>query len=123
MDHSKLDIAVFGMGCFWSPDSLLSAQVGVIRTRVGYAGGTQENPTYTSIGSHTETVLIEFDSNQISYSELLKLFWDNHHYRTSGRKNQYSSRIFYTTENKEKKLKTQKLKKKKRRKLPLKFRS
>lgn len=98
MDQVKLNVAAFGMGCFWSPDSLLGGKEGVIRTRVGYAGGARENPTYTNIGNHTETVLIEYDSNKISYSKLLELFWNNHHYSTSGKKNQYASRIFYTTE-------------------------
>lgn len=100
MGQEKLQTTAFGMGCFWGPDALFGAYEGVIKTRVGYAGGAKENPTYKDIGDHTETILIEFDSEKISYPELLELFWDNHPYSYSRKmgKNQYASRIFYTGE-------------------------
>jgi peptide-methionine (S)-S-oxide reductase len=50
----------------------------VLRTRVGYAGGTTDKPTYRSIGDHTEAIQVEFDPDRISYAELLKVFWANH---------------------------------------------
>jgi peptide-methionine (S)-S-oxide reductase len=50
----------------------------VVRTRVGYAGGTLEDPTYTNLGDHTETLQIDFDPEVITYEELLKIFWDSH---------------------------------------------
>lgn len=97
MKQDNLMTAAFGMGCFWGPDALFGSKKGIIRTRVGYAGGVEENPTYSSIGNHTETILVEFDPEIISYSELLEIFWENHHYTTKGRNKQYASRIFCTS--------------------------
>jgi peptide-methionine (S)-S-oxide reductase len=51
---------------------------GVVRTRVGYAGGTTENPTYYNLGDHTESIQIEYDPAVISYEELLDVFWASH---------------------------------------------
>jgi len=98
MNPNKPQIAAFGMGCFWTPDALFGAEEGILRTRVGYAGGIKENPTYGNIGDHTETILLEFNPEKISYSKLLEIFWDNHHYSTENKKNQYASRIFYSSE-------------------------
>jgi len=50
----------------------------VVRTRVGYAGGTKANPTYYDLGNHTETVQVDYDPSRISYADLLKVFWDSH---------------------------------------------
>jgi len=50
----------------------------VVRTRVGYAGGATENPTYHHLGDHTETIQIEYDPARISYQELLDAFWAGH---------------------------------------------
>lgn len=91
---ADLEKAAFGMGCFWAPDALFGAQEGVVRTRVGYAGGEKEDPTYHDLGNHTETVLVEFDPEKISYEKLLELFWKNHDYDRK-RKPQYASKIFY----------------------------
>jgi methionine-S-sulfoxide reductase len=99
MNEQVLKTAAFGMGCFWGPDARLGAQEGIVRTRVGYAGGNKDNPTYQNIGDHTETILVEFNPGILSYAELLELFWDNHHYRYGKMgKNQYASRIFFTGE-------------------------
>ena len=70
----------------------------MVRTRVGYAGGTTENPTYRNIGDHSETIQIEYDPTQISYEELLDIFWRSHgaQYRPPSR--QYMSAIFYHDE-------------------------
>ncbi|WP_044879353.1 peptide-methionine (S)-S-oxide reductase MsrA [Paenibacillus sp. IHBB 10380] len=70
--------ATFGMGCFWSPESLFGHLRGVVRTRVGYAGGTSLNPTYHQIGDHTETIEIDFDPEIITLEEILDVFWSNH---------------------------------------------
>lgn len=86
--------ATFAMGCFWAPDSLFGVQNGVIRTRVGFAGGTTENATYHSIGDNTEAIEIDYDANEVSYSELLDLFWKNHD-PTSRTSKQYTSLIMY----------------------------
>lgn len=95
---TELRKAAFGMGCFWGPDALFGAREGVVRTRVGYTGGEKDNPTYQSLGDHTETVLLEYDPEAISYEKLLEIFWRNHDY-TRKRKPQYASKIFYLNEN------------------------
>lgn len=69
----------FGMGCFWGPESRFGSLPGVLRTEVGFAGGTTPAPTYRKMGDHTETVHIEFDPETISYEEVLKHFWRNHY--------------------------------------------
>jgi len=70
----------------------------VIRTRVGYAGGSKENPTYYSLGDHTETLQIEYDPDQISYQELLDVFWNSHNPARPSYSVQYKSIIFYHDE-------------------------
>ncbi len=104
----ELEKAAFGMECFWGPDALLGAQEGVIRTRVGYAGGEKEDPTYRDLGEHTETILVEFDPEKISYDKLLDLFWKNHNYDRK-RKPQYASKIFYLNEEQRKKAEESKM--------------
>jgi peptide-methionine (S)-S-oxide reductase len=68
---------------------------GVVRTRVGYTGGTKTNPTYHDLGDHTETIQIDFDPTQVSYRELLDIFWNSHSPITRAFSKQYSSIIFY----------------------------
>lgn len=69
-----------------------------MRTRVGYAGGTTGSPTYRSIGNHTETVQVDFDSSRISYAELLEQFWQGHDATTPSWSRQYASLIMYHDE-------------------------
>lgn len=94
---NTIQTATFSMGCFWGPDSRFGHLPGVIRTRVGYAGGTTPDPIYKSMGDHTETLEIDFDPEVIHYSDILTLFWDSHdaakdrNYK--GR--QYLSLLFY----------------------------
>lgn len=66
---------------------------GVWRTRVGYAGGTTSDPTYRSIGDHTECFQVDFDPGQISYGELLGEFWASHSPTSPGRSTQYQALI------------------------------
>lgn len=106
---SELKKAAFGMGCFWSPDALFGSQEGIIRTRVGYAGGDKENPTYQDLGNHTETVLMEYDPSEISYEKLLEIFWKNHDFDRK-RKPQYASKIFYLDEEQKRKAEESKMK-------------
>ncbi len=104
LDNKKSDglkTATFSMGCFWGPDSLFGAAPGVIRTRVGYSGGKKEDPTYHSLGDHTETIQIDYDPNQISYDELVKIFWHNHD-PTHLKSTQYMSIIFFHDEEQKK---------------------
>ena len=70
----------------------------MIRTRVGYAGGTKENPTYHDLGDHAETIQIDFDPAQISYQELLEVFWQSHSPTSRPWSQQYASIIFYHDE-------------------------
>ncbi len=72
------------------------------RTRVGYAGGTKENPTYYSLGGHSETIRIDYDPTQISYEELLDVFWDSHTPTVPPFSQQYKSIIFYHNEEQKK---------------------
>jgi peptide-methionine (S)-S-oxide reductase len=65
---------------------------------VGYAGGTKANPTYRSLGDHTETIQIDYDPAQISYGELLDLFWSSHAPTSRPWSPQYASIIFYHDE-------------------------
>jgi len=90
--------ATFAMGCFWGPDALFGVTPGVLRTRVGYAGGTLENPTYHHLGDHTETVQIDYDPSIISYQDLLQMFWQHHRPEIRGLPQQYRSFIFYHDE-------------------------
>jgi peptide-methionine (S)-S-oxide reductase len=77
-----LQLAVFGMGCFWGAEKKFWQIPGVYTTAVGYAGGFTRNPTYQEICSgrtgHAEVVLVVFDPAVVSYDALLRTFWENH---------------------------------------------
>lgn len=74
--------AVFGLGCFWGAERCFWELDGVLTTAVGYAGGSTPNPTYQEVCSgmtgHTEAVLVIFDPQRISYTQLLKVFFESH---------------------------------------------
>ena len=70
----------------------------MVRTRVGYAGGTKVNPTYRDLGDHSETIQIDFDPTRISYEELLEIFWTSHRCDQPSYSTQYASRIFVHSE-------------------------
>ncbi len=89
------EMATFALGCFWGPDALFGSLEGVIRTRVGYAGGTTPDPTYHNLGDHTETVQMDYDPSVMSYEELLEIFWDNHNPTAPSWSRQYMSLLFY----------------------------
>jgi peptide-methionine (S)-S-oxide reductase len=100
-----LSTEVFGMGCFWGAERIFWRTPGVYSTAVGYAGGYTPNPSYQEVCSgrtgHTEVVLVVFDPAQISYLQLLRVFWEGHD-PTQGmrqgndRGTQYRS-VIYTT--------------------------
>ncbi|XP_065162405.1 peptide methionine sulfoxide reductase isoform X3 [Atheta coriaria] len=95
--------ATFGMGCFWACDCLYGATPGVLRTVVGYSGGTKVNPKYRDLGDHTEVIEIHFDPKTVNYDKLLSLFWNNHEYGlTTKIKRQYMSLILYHNEEQKK---------------------
>jgi peptide-methionine (S)-S-oxide reductase len=77
-----LQRAVFGMGCFWGAERKFWQTPGVYSTASGYAGGYTPNPTYEEVCSgmtgHTEVVLVIYDPAQISYDQLLGVFWESH---------------------------------------------
>lgn len=74
----------------------------MVRTRVGYAGGSKEAPTYHSLGDHTETIQIDYDPSQISYSDLLDIFWRTHNPSARAWSKQYMSAVFYHNEEQKK---------------------
>ena len=77
-----LEVAYFGMGCFWGVERLFWQIPGVWLTAAGYQGGITPNPTYpetcTGLTGHAETVMVVFDPEAISYRDLLKVFWESH---------------------------------------------
>jgi peptide-methionine (S)-S-oxide reductase len=77
-----MELAQFGMGCFWGAERVFWEMPGVHSTAVGYAGGDTPNPTYEEVCSgftnHTEAVLVVYDPKLVSYEELLKRFWESH---------------------------------------------
>ena len=103
--------AMFGAGCFWGVEAAFRRVPGVQDVAVGYAGGATENPSYQDVCSgrtgHAEVVLVEYDPAQVSYDELLNVFWENHNPTTLNRQGpdvgtQYRSAIFYFDDEQEK---------------------
>ncbi len=99
--HKK---ATFGAGCFWGVEVIFRALSGVIDVKVGYTGGTVANPTYEQVCTgetgHAEAVEVVYDTNQLTYQELLAIFWKNHNPTTLNQQgpdhgSQYRSVIFY----------------------------
>lgn len=77
-----MEVAMFGLGCFWGAERKFWQQEGVYTTAVGYAAGYTPNPTYQEVCSgltgHNEVVLVVYDPTVISYETLLKVFWESH---------------------------------------------
>ena len=106
-DHSNLETATFANGCFWCTEAVFQELKGVEKVTSGYSGGHVENPTYEQVCNkdtgHAECLQIEYDPQQISFDELLEVFWKTHDPTTLNRQGndvgpQYRSAIFYHTE-------------------------
>lgn len=76
------EVAYFALGCYWGEERMFWETPGVLNTAVGFMGGFTPNPTYqescTGRTGHTETVQVVFDPTQVSFDDLLTLFWENH---------------------------------------------
>ncbi len=101
-----MEKATFGAGCFWGVEAAFRQIKGVKATAVGYMGGKLKDPTYQDVCTdrtgHAEVVEVEYDPAEVSYEELLRVFWDNHDPTTLNRQGpdtgtQYRSVIFYHT--------------------------
>jgi len=75
---------------------------GVVRTRVGYSGGTKKNPTYHDLGDHSETLQLDFDPSRISYENLLEVFWKSHEPTARSWSRQYRAAVFFENETQKK---------------------
>ena len=82
-------IATFAAGCFWGVEAAFREVEGVESTRVGYSGGSFDNPTYRDVCSgrtgHAETVEVTYDPERVSYDDLLAVFWEIHNPTTLNR--------------------------------------
>lgn len=101
-----MEKATFGAGCFWGVEAAFRQIKGVVSTAAGYMGGTLAEPTYQDVCTdrtgHAEVVQVEFDPAQVSYHDLLRVFWENHDPTTLNRQGpdvgtQYRSVIFFHT--------------------------
>jgi peptide methionine sulfoxide reductase msrA/msrB len=102
-DSVKFERAILAGGCFWGMQDLIRKLPGVQSTRVGYSGGDVPNATYRNHGSHAEAIEIEFDSEAISYRDILAYFFQIHDPSTVNRQGNdhgasYRSEIYYTSD-------------------------
>ena len=107
----NLETAVFGSGCFWCTEAVFQELRGVVSVVPGYAGGLTDNPTYQQVSGgatgHAEVIKVEFEPGQISYQDLLTVFFATHDPTTPNRQGddvgtQYRSIILYANEDQKK---------------------
>lgn len=101
---TTLTLATFGSGCFWCTEAVFLQVQGVYKVQSGYTGGKVKNPTYKEVCSgltgHAEVIQLSYDSTQVTYDELLEIFWMTHDPTTLNRQGadvgtQYRSVIYY----------------------------
>ena len=104
----KIEVATLGGGCFWCVEAIFSEIEGILEVEPGYSGGLLEKPTYekvcTGATGHAEVVRIVFDSEVISFQEILEIFFAMHDPTTLNRQgadvgSQYRSVVFYNSPN------------------------
>lgn len=102
-----MEVAIFGLGCFWGAERMFWKARGVYSTSVGYSGGFTVNPSYeevcTARTGHTEAVMVAFDPAELSYQSLLHMFWEGHNPTQGMRQGndigtQYRSGIYWTSD-------------------------
>lgn len=103
--------ATFGGGCFWCTEAVFLSVKGVSKVESGYSGGTVKNPSYkevcTGLTGHAEVIQITYDPKEVSYEDLVEIFWNTHDPTTLNRQGadegtQYRSAVFYHTEEQKK---------------------
>ncbi len=111
MSELEKELAILAGGCFWCTEAIFKRLKGVLRVTPGYAGGEVENPSYEQVSSgstgHAEAIEIEFNPKEISFDQLLEVFWQLHDPTTMNRQGndvgtQYRSAIFYCNETQKK---------------------
>lgn len=104
MENNNLETATLGGGCFWCTEAVFDSVIGVKDVVSGYSGGHTENPTYREVCSettgHAEVVQVKFDADEISYKEILEIFFGTHDPTTLNRQgndvgSSYRSAVFY----------------------------
>jgi peptide-methionine (S)-S-oxide reductase len=101
------EVAVFGMGCFWGAERRFWSMPGVYTTSAGYAGGVTPNPSYEEVCTgrtgHSEVVMVVYRPDEVSFDELLRVFWETHDPTQGYRQGndigtQYRSAVYTTTD-------------------------
>lgn len=107
LNHGKMEVAVFGAGCFWCVEAVFQELKGVYSVESGYTGGTYANPTYKEVSSgktgHAEVAKITYDPSIVSFETLLAVFFKTHdpttlNYQGADHGTQYRSAIFYAND-------------------------
>lgn len=97
-DSDDGERATFGLGCFWGPDADFGALDGVVRTRVGYAGGTKADPSYHALGDHTEVLQVDFDPDTLTYREIVDEIFRSHYPNKQTGNRQYHNVVLTANE-------------------------